>query len=126
MSTLGVSRVTRMYRIESLENRRLLAAGALDKSFDGDGKLALNLRSDLVVTAADVAVQSDGKTIIVGDAKNPNGQHSFVAARVNIDGTLDRTFGPGQHGFVITDFNAHFRAFARCVAVQSDGKIVVA
>jgi len=39
---------------EALESRTLLAAGALDTSFDGDGKLALNLRSDLVVTAADV------------------------------------------------------------------------
>src|SRR5438067_73347 len=110
---------------EVLEKRTLLAAGALDNSFDGDGGLSLNLRSDLTITAQDVAVQSDGKTIIVGNAKSTNGMQSSVAARVNIDGTLDRTFGPGQHGFVLVDFNSQFRSFGTSVAIQSDGKIVM-
>ena len=57
--------------IELMEPRKLLAAGALDPSFSGDGKATIDFGSGLTsIRANDVAVQSDGKTVVVGQAKH--------------------------------------------------------
>ncbi|MFO1487033.1 MAG: Calx-beta domain-containing protein [Verrucomicrobiota bacterium] len=87
---------------------RLTTSGALDNSFDpGFG-------ADLPVYAA--AVQPDGQIVIAGmfttyDLVGRNG-----IARLNPDGTLDSSFDPGTgpNGTIYS------------VAVQSDGKIVIA
>lgn len=62
------------------------------------------------------AVQSDGKTIVVGSFYDFAGSGSNGIARLNFDGTRDLTFNSG----------AGFNDVANCVAVQPDGKIVVA
>jgi uncharacterized delta-60 repeat protein len=69
-----------------------------------------------------VAVQSDGKTVVAGfiDSAAIN---DFAVARFNTDGTPDASFGTG--GKVTTDFAGH-SDLGRAVAIQSDGKIVVA
>src|SRR5439155_21161177 len=88
--------VRRSACLEPLEPRRLLAAGALDKSFSGDGKATVNLAAFNLI-ARDVAVQADGKTVIVGDAIRSfsPAQAFFAVARLNLDGTPDTTFGAG-------------------------------
>ena len=48
----------------------------------------------------------------------------FALARYNPDGSLDDSFGTG--GRVLTDFGSSADDEARAVALQSDGKIVVA
>jgi uncharacterized delta-60 repeat protein len=104
---------------EPLERRQLLAAGALDPSFSDDGKATfgnVNLR------AADVALQPDGKTIVVGTAANDSG-YSFGMARYNVDGTPDTTFGTG--GLVTTRLGSENESEATAVAIQPDGKVVV-
>ena len=67
--------------------------------------------------AADVVVQPDGRIVAVGIAGR-----DFGVARYNADGTLDSTFGTG--GLVMTDFGGFDQANA--VALQPDGKVVVA
>ncbi|MBK7443141.1 MAG: T9SS type A sorting domain-containing protein [Bacteroidetes bacterium] len=62
-------------------------------------------------------MQDDGKIIAVGSSEN-----SFAIARYNSNGTLDNTFGVS--GKVITNFDGGSRATS--VAIQDDGKIVVA
>src|SRR2546430_2822465 len=85
--------------IERLEQRKLLAAGALDTSFDGDGKatirFGLSQAIPYTLDASDVAVQSDGKTVVAGTFRpvSGSGQQDFAVARFNLDGTLDQTFG---------------------------------
>jgi len=69
-------------------------------------------------------IQSDGKIVVAGYAYNGT-DYDFALARYNSDGSLDTTnFGSGT-GKVTTPFGTGSdQAFA--VALQSDGKIVVA
>ena len=90
--------------------------GSLDKSFDGDGIATLNILRDDTVTC--VAVQSDGKIVVGGYSEK-----DFAIVRYNSDGSLDTSFGGGD-GIVTTDLGG--TDCGRSVAIQSDGKIVLA
>jgi len=72
-----------------------------------------------------VAIQADGKLIVVGQTykNNDYSNEDFVVTRYNTDGTLDNTFGSG--GRVRTDFPG-LAAVPSSVIIQPDGKIVVA
>src|SRR6476659_5658799 len=48
----------------------------------------------------------------------------FGLARFNEDGSLDVSFGGSSTGYITTDFGGD--DYATCLALQSDGKIVVA
>ena len=75
-------------------------------------------------TARDLAIQSDGKLVVAGaSVQNGNGT-DLAVARYNANGTLDTGFGGGD-GRVTTDF-AGGDDHANAVALQADGKIVVA
>jgi len=97
--------------------------GSLDTTFSGDGKLITNFGSN--DEAWDVAVQSDGKIIAAGRTCNSSGLACNVAlARYNTNGTLDTTFsGDGKQ---ITDFDGGDNGSLGGLAIQSDGKIVLA
>jgi uncharacterized delta-60 repeat protein len=101
------------------------APGDLDPSFSGDGKQTTGFR--ISSSAADdvangVAIQGDGKIVVVGGSGDSHGPDlGFAIARYNPNGTLDKTFsGDGRQR---TRFES--RALATGVAVQDDGKIVV-
>jgi uncharacterized delta-60 repeat protein len=66
-------------------------------------------------------VQPDGRIVVAGTA-NIKSNFQFLVARYNPSGNLDPTFG--GDGRVITDLGYADSAFA--VAIQPDGKIVVA
>jgi uncharacterized delta-60 repeat protein len=113
---------------ESLEPRRLLAAGALDPSFGTGGRVTVDFGANMVVESDAATVQPDGKTVIVGQGLKLEGNTAvavgFAAARLNIDGTLDTTFGPARTGTAFTQLGTGAKALA--VALQADGKIVAA
>ncbi|MFN2438826.1 MAG: T9SS type A sorting domain-containing protein, partial [Chitinophagaceae bacterium] len=67
-----------------------------------------------------IAVQSDGKVVVAG--RSDNGI-DFGVVRYNTDGTLDNTFD--GDGIVVTSISPS-NDVASGVAIQSDGKIVVA
>jgi len=67
-----------------------------------------------------LAIQANGKLVAFGDSSSP--VTYWDLARYNPDGSLDTTFGTG--GKVTTTINGGGRAIA--IAVQADGKIVVA
>jgi uncharacterized delta-60 repeat protein len=70
----------------------------------------------------DSAVQPDGKIIGAGYTNN-NGNFDFAVTRYNVDGTLDKTFGVlGQ----VTSAIGNSTDFGRAIAIQADGKILVA
>jgi uncharacterized delta-60 repeat protein len=98
--------------------------GSLDITFDGDGKLTTGFRSG-AGSAYSVAVQADGKIVIAGNDNYFGAQypHNFRLARLNVDGSLDTSFG--GIGEVTTRFES-FENDATSVAVQTDGKIVAA
>jgi uncharacterized delta-60 repeat protein len=96
---------------------RYNANGTLDSSFHHTGE-ALTPFGAAASAAYAVALQPDGKIVVVGMA----GTH-FALARYNADGSLDPAFGHG--GQVVTAFTAS-TAFANAVALEADGKILVA
>jgi uncharacterized delta-60 repeat protein len=91
--------------------------GTLDPTFGGDGKVITNL-TDGTDQANGVAIQSNGKIVAVGGAGS-----RFGLARYRPDGSLDPVFG--GDGTVTTDFPKGGEV-ALDVALQTDGKIVVA
>jgi uncharacterized delta-60 repeat protein len=101
---------------------RISPAGTLDSSF-GDGGKALT-DFGLSESALAVALQSDGKVVVGGVTQDPSSfETRFAVARYNGNGTLDTSFdGDGR---TTTSFGGG-EARALGIAVQKDGKIVVA
>ena len=123
---------------------KIVAAGLASGSFDTDFALArydTNGNPDptfgvggKVTTdffggqdrADGVAIQNDGKIVVAGTV-NPNAAGSdtdFGLVRYDSNGNPDSTFGTG--GKVTTDVNGFYYDQGNAVAIQSDGKIVVA
>jgi uncharacterized delta-60 repeat protein len=101
---------------ERLESRQLMSAGDLDPTFGVGGKV---LAIDKVgFPVADLAVQADGKIVVVGSIDG-----NFAVRRLNANGTIDGSFGVAG-SIVRTDFGNFGEAHA--VAIQPDGKIIVA
>lgn len=99
----------------------LAAPGDLDPAFGSAGVARVNFRTvDSFAEARGVAVQADGKVVVVGDYYE--GVNTHVAmVRYNTDGTLDSGFGAA--GVVQkTQFGYEF---VEDVTLQADGKIVV-
>ena len=93
--------------------------GGLDPSF-GMGGLASHAVG--FTSTAGVAVQADGKSVIVGAAGSAPSE-SFGLTRYNADGSLDASFG--NNGVVNTAF-ASADAVPAAVSVLSSGQILVA
>ena len=72
-------------------------------------------------------VQRDGKIVVVGSSLGQNGDKDFNITRIGSDGDLDPGFANGN-GTVLKGFNfgGTNDDIARAVAIQADGKIVVA
>jgi len=81
--------------------------GDLDTTFNGTGKVTLPING----FAYDMALQSDGKIVLVGEEDF----QGLVVLRCNLDGSLDTTFARITDG--VRDGTS--------VVVQPDGKIVV-
>lgn len=75
-----------------------------------------------------VALQSDGKIIVVGDRTVGN-TYDITALRLNKDGSLDGTFGAGNDDGtpdgIVSISVGKGRDFGNSVAIQQDGKIVI-
>jgi uncharacterized delta-60 repeat protein len=97
--------------------------GSLDGTFGAGGKVTTDFSSS-DDEGRDVAIQADGKIVVVGDSQQGNrSMISFALARYTTNGSLDPTFGTG--GKVLTDFTPQ-QDSAAGVAIQADGKIVAA
>jgi uncharacterized delta-60 repeat protein len=99
---------------------RLLANGAQDNSFDGDGRTLTNFYR--IDNATSVALQADGKIVVAGTIQDFS-SGMFAIARYNTNGSLDTTFDTDG---VRTDSFPYYGTQANDVVVQSDGKITVA
>jgi uncharacterized delta-60 repeat protein len=105
----------------------LAGGGDLDPSFSGDGWVrTLEVRSAtnnyLPKGAEDAALQPDGKILAVGEIIDGTSHWYFGVFRYLPDGTLDPSFG--ERGFA--ELQIGTVSFANAVAVQRDGRIVVA
>jgi uncharacterized delta-60 repeat protein len=102
----------------------LTTAGALDTTFNTTGYVNFSIGSG-ADTPYDVAIQSDGMIVVVGVTAGTS--NDFFAARFTSGGTLDTSFGGGL-GYVTVNVstNATGSDTAYRVAIQGDGKIVIA
>jgi uncharacterized delta-60 repeat protein len=98
------------------------ADGRLDTSFGSGGTVTTDLGA-VTDEALDAALLPDDGFVLVGRTDGPGFNRNFGIARYHADGTLDTGFG--GDGIVTTDFAGQADQ-ANSVAVQSDGKIVVA
>ncbi|WP_406104487.1 calcium-binding protein [Streptomyces sp. NBC_01003] len=96
--------------------------GSLDTSFDGDGLVLTDVSGGDEDIANGVAVQPDGKIVVVGRSVDPvSGGNRFTVVRYNSNGSLDTGFD--GDGIALTDFGTGAQeAFA--VTVQANGAIV--
>ncbi len=101
---------------------RYNADGSLDDSFGNGGKVSTELGGDFDVIES-VAVLPDGK-IVAGGYIQQNSSSKFALVRYNFDGSLDPSFGDG--GKVITSIKNSPYENAFTMAVQADGKVVLA
>ena len=97
--------------------------GSLDSTFGSGGKVTTSIATG-DDNAYGVAIQSDGKIVVAGCSGGYNG--AFAVVRYNGDGSLDSSFGSG--GVVTTAMGLPYSGAGYCyaVAIQADGKIVVA
>ena len=103
------------------------AGGGLDATFAGDGMQNVFFGAAIgsgIERATGVALQPDGKIVVVGytNFTGTGTDSDFAVARLDPDGSPDATFS--GDGKFTHDFGNNDRAAA--VAVQADGKIVVA
>ncbi len=109
-------------RLETLEDRYCPAGGLLDPTF-GTGGL-VNLPHTTNSGAIAVAVQPDGKVVVVEDIGRTTGGSGFDAItvqRLNRDGSLDTTFNKTGNLTILTGK----ADWPTSVALQPDGKILV-
>ncbi len=98
---------------------RYNANGTLDTSFGTNGVVTYDSGNDDYGRA--LAIQSDGKIVVAGYSDN-GANDDVLVLRYNANGTLDTGFG--TNGVVL--YNSGNDDYGTAVAVQSDGKIVVA
>lgn len=96
------------------------ADGDLDPTFGTGGKVTTAFPIGSYATA--VAIQADGRIVVVGAAAGPSVTGEFAVARYRINGTLDPTF---SHDGMLTTKIGVGGDEARSVAIQADGRIVV-
>jgi uncharacterized delta-60 repeat protein len=95
--------------------------GSFDLGFGGAGRVLTSINGADSYGQA-VAIQSDGKIVVAGYA-TVGSNRDFAVVRYLADGTMDTTFG--NSGVLTTDF-AGAGDQAYCLAIQPDGRIVVA
>jgi uncharacterized delta-60 repeat protein len=100
---------------------RYHADGSLDTGFNGTGKVTTPIGSSFA-TGTSVAVQGDGRILVAGIAFNGT-DNDFALVRYRADGSLDTSLnGTGK----VTTPIGSGEDSGSGVAVQSDGKILVA
>jgi uncharacterized delta-60 repeat protein len=109
---------------------RYTASGSLDTTFNGTGKAVIT--DTPCKSGRSVAVQTDGKIVVATEYTDGSNHHWICVVRFKADGTLDTDFGsdaPGRSRISTTaglSGSYWFDSYSRSVALQADGKIVLA
>jgi uncharacterized delta-60 repeat protein len=109
--------------LEFLEERSLLAAGALDPTFGTAGAVGANVPPPTTghitcTSAAAVVLERDAQILVAGTQSIAFGPSSFFLARYDASGNLT--------GSTTTRFGNNSATSATAIALQADGKILVA
>lgn len=101
---------------------RYMPNGVFDGDFGSGGTVIAPIGNGNDSANAAALQPSDQKIVVAGSVDTPAGL-DFALVRFNTDGSFDSSFGLG--GKVVTDFFGK-RDAANAVAIQSNGKILVA
>jgi uncharacterized delta-60 repeat protein len=101
---------------------RYSSDGTVDNTFGAGGVVTYNGPENGSDIAFGVAIQSDGKLVVVGESYYGTNKELLIL-RYNPDGSLDSSFGTG--GVVIYGGPNQATDWGFGVDIQSDGKIVV-
>lgn len=105
----------------------LLPNGSLDTSFGVGGTRVVSFDqggTNFDATLAS-ARQSDGRIVMAGRATGPTGE-DIAVARLLADGTPDASFGTGGRVLIPLDLTPGGNDAVRAIAIQQDGRIVLA
>ncbi len=107
---------------------RLNQDGSIDTTFGNGGVAAVSISSgnETGDECYGIAVQPDGKIILVGTSYDSTNHGAFGIARLDSDGALDNSFGVGGSERIFIAGADSLTNIAYSAAVQQDGKIVVA
>lgn len=100
------------------------AAGIQDPAFNSGNVLTTGLTGNY--EAYGIAVQSNNYLVITG-LTPPTSAKDVYVGRIKTDGTFDLSFGPNGTGEIAINYGAGIsNDEGRSIAVQSDGKIIIA
>jgi uncharacterized delta-60 repeat protein len=113
---------------------RLTAQGIVDTTFNGSGQRLFGANVFISAAASDaqlhaVAVQPDGRIVVAGIAATSVNSALSVCmgvARLTSDGAFDVSFAGGGHGCIAPNGASAPIAWANDIAIQPDGRILVA
>ncbi|OQP62933.1 T9SS type A sorting domain-containing protein [Niastella populi] len=104
---------------------RYMPDGTLDPNFGTGGLVKVRNSNDDAIAYA-ITVLSDNSLLAAGYAWNPtNSTFDMALVKLDENGAPITTFGPQGNGWILTPVGTA-RDEARSIAVQSDGKIVLA
>jgi uncharacterized delta-60 repeat protein len=117
--------------IVALPNGRVLAGGSFNggfftsdsiRAFNSDGSPDASIRFETTALGGvrAIAVQPDGKILVGGNFTRPRSGTLSQVFRLNVDGSIDASFGAGSTFSVVTN------AQVNSIVVQPDGKILLA
>lgn len=96
------------------------SGGVLDTTYGNKGQVFTNFgNSSPKIFAFSSVLQTDGKLLVIGFAKNTTAD--FFITRYNTNGTLDTAFG--SNGVLFVDYGTNEGAYASLF--QTDGKLIV-
>ena len=111
--------VANLFFLATFYSNLYAVPGDLDTTFDVDGKVFTTIGGSS--SAADMAVQADGKIVVVGNGFLTSSNYDVVLARYNTDGSLDTSFGSGG---TVHLMEANYQS-ADGLAIRLDGKIII-
>jgi uncharacterized delta-60 repeat protein len=94
----------------------------LDSTFSKDGKVLTSI-GGYKDGANAVAIQKNGKILAAGYSEDSTGKSAFALVRYLTHGKVDSSFG--NNGIVTTYFH-NKSSVANAIAIQNDGKIILA
>ncbi|MCC7050292.1 MAG: T9SS type A sorting domain-containing protein, partial [Bacteroidia bacterium] len=98
--------------------------GSMDTAFGTAGTQYQKCGGIYDEGANGVVIQPDGKIVIIGSLVSTTGMMSAISC--NTDGSLDATFNGGSTGHSNVSFGTNIDSYGKAIALQSDGKIVIA
>ncbi len=107
---------------------RTLVDGSVDTNFGTNGQVTVDFSPIYGLSYCNaVTIQSDAKILVTGGTQaGPNNESDFMVARLNLDGSLDASFGSGGKATLSYLSGSGTIEYAEEVLQQSDGKIILA